>query len=178
VVNQPFLPEVQIAPDPMGTRALAVIPGSYWGGQPGQVKLVLIAGNGALSERLLSLAPRRMTAAIRDEWIKTTLDPRADLIRESGVPRGAVEVRLREQLVIGDYLPDVERAMLGSDGAVWLKPFGLPDWLLLSSSGSVVARVRVPNDVTVYQVSSDRVWTVALDSDGLPVITRYRVIAR
>jgi hypothetical protein len=174
---QPFVHVTHAAQEPIGNRALAVLPPTYWGGRPGQVKLIFLNRDGVERERIVDLGARRMTDAIREAWIKRLIDPLVDRLAAGGTPRAAAESQLRDALVSGEYLPDVSDAMLGSDGAAWLKPYDSNDWVVVSPAGTIAFRVRVPENVRVYQVTMDRLWGVVLDADGLPIVIRYRVSA-
>ena len=99
---------------------------------------------------------------------------------------GAVaEAEIRAQLHVPQYFPVFDDVRLGADGAVWLKmrgqslaavPSSQPtDWAVISPAGSIAYRLAVPANVRVEQVSMDQMWSLQFDSDGLPLIVRYRV---
>jgi hypothetical protein len=116
-----------------------------------------------------------MTNALRDAWIKREFDYRDAAIRASGRPRAGLERQARDQLVMPEFLPEIEGAMLGTDGSIWLKSHGLNEWLIVSATATIVARVRVPAEVIIKQVSLDRLWGIVPDADGVPSIVRYKV---
>jgi hypothetical protein len=172
---QPYISLVQTAQDPRGHRALVAIPSSYWGGQPGQVKLVLVNRQGVQAERVVNVGAERVTEGLRAMIIRKYLDPASNLLAARGVTRSAAERQMRESFVDGPYLREIEGAMLGSDGSVWLKRLIPDDWIVVSPSGSIVGRVTVPSGMRVYQASLEQVWGVVRDADGVPVIVRYRL---
>jgi hypothetical protein len=91
-------PLPQAAQDPGATRALAALPSGTFGGQPGQVKLVLMSTNGIQSERIVNVDARPMTNAVRDAWIRTEFDYREAAIRASGRPRAALKSELHPRV--------------------------------------------------------------------------------
>ncbi len=175
IMQQPFVAAIHTAQDPIGNRAVAVLPHTSWSGRPGQVKLVFMNRDGVQSERVIDLGARRVTAAHRDAFIKKRIDPIAARLQEAGTPRALAEKELRDQLVSSEYLPNVDGVMLGSDGSVWLKEYESSDWVIVSPTGAIAFRVRAPAALRVLQVSMVRLWGVLPDADGLPIILRYRV---
>jgi hypothetical protein len=126
-------------------------------------------------ERIVDLGARRVTNAHRDAWIRNKIDPLEERLSRGGTPRAAAETKLRAAMVSGEYLPDALEVQLGSDGAIWLKPYDSNDWNVVSSSGAIAFRVRVPQNARVFQVTMDRAWAVTHDADGLPIIQRFRL---
>jgi hypothetical protein len=183
--QQPFFHPIDGADDPAGLRAVVAAQWTTWGGQPGEVKLLFTTGTGNPIERIVKLEARRTTAALVNEWIRARLDALSAGLGRTGMSRAAAEAEIRKQLQIPEYFPAIEDMKLGNDGAVWLKMLGRPlgplstanpsEWTVVNPGGSIAYRVTVPGGVRVYQVSMDRMWGLMFDSDGLPVIVRYRV---
>jgi hypothetical protein len=140
------------------------------------VKLVFTNGDGIQSERIVNLGGQRGTTSVRDAWIKEFLDASQVLLARSGaMSRATAESELRKQIVVPQYIPEIEAAFLGRDGSVWLRRHTSNEWIIVSPSGAVAGRVQVPADVRVTQVSMDQLWGITRDADGLPIVIRYKV---
>jgi hypothetical protein len=182
---QPFHFPIDAADDPSGLRAVVVSQWTVWGGAPGEVKLAFTTGSGNPTSRIVKFEARRLTTAMVDRWVSERLDAAAQQLASTGTSRAASEAQIRRVLQVPEFLPVFEDVKLGADGAVWIKllaraiasvtPGEPADWVVVSPAGSIAFRVRVPSGVRVQQVSMDRMWSLVSDSDGLPVIVRYRV---
>ncbi len=174
-IAQPFAQEIDATVAPWGRRALVMVPYTRFGGNPGQVKLIVVTATGTESERVVDLGAQRLTPAIRDAWIRTRVDGIADPLRQAGIGRGLAEDLLRGEIKMPPYLPVYQEARLGGDGAIWIRLFQGAEWMVLPPRGAPSFRVRVPAGVTVEAVQADKMWGILRDADGTEMVVRYRV---
>jgi hypothetical protein len=175
--GQEFTAQILSAQHPAGNRAIAVLPAARSGGNPGQVTIVFLGFEGIRSEHVVDLGARRITETVVDAWSNRLLDPLAERLTAAGTPRDAAEKTLREGTILPEYLPDVVEAHYGSDEVVWLKPYDSREWFVVSPAGEILFRVQVPDGVRLFQVSATNAWAVVTDALGLPVVTRFRLVA-
>ena len=86
---------------------------------------------------------------------------------------------IRDSLVRPKYWPAYTSLLAGLDGTLWLRspvPSSMPGsvYWMLSSSGEIEERVALPKDFRLIRASRERVWGWSPDSDGVPVIKRFR----
>jgi hypothetical protein len=104
----------------------------------------------------------------------------ADSIR-TGRIAGATGEQLKQ-----DYaamkLPTVFRPVhgivAGSDGRTWIALRSQRNdrpWLVLSPTGDVVGRVRIPENVRIVVANATHAWGIETDGDGIHSVVRYRV---
>jgi hypothetical protein len=184
-IGQPLEGRVLDAVSPGAGRILLASNATVWGGQPGQLRLTEMEANGSVTTRLLRLPPLRVSRTFADSFVKVASSRMVTpVISPSGremSPRVtdpvAFENEVRKQLRVPEYQP-VKHAMLGRDGSLWL------DYRIDGESWTVVVdnriamRVRIPADVWPRQASRTHVWGHKTDTNGLPIILRYRLVRR
>jgi hypothetical protein len=180
---QPFVSAVQYAGDHSGTRGVIALPYHEWNGKPGQVKLLIVNHDGIESERIVSLEARKTTTADVNAWISRSVGFYAtDPGGRGYLPVAAIEKGLRDSVIVSDYLPviDFNALRMGRDGCIWVRPYwSETDWTVIAPTGTRTFTVRLPAGASrwLYEVSMTGFWTIVPDSDGLPVVTRYRFTA-
>ena len=176
---QPFIPQTVTPEDPKGRHGFVVLPAREFSGRQGQVKLLTIGANGNESERILQLEVRKFQPADVDAFVKERADALMPSATRRSVPRASIEKQIRDSLVTFEYLNPAEQVIIGSDGSIWIRPFwSKTDWSVITSGNAPSFSVRVPPGARLMQVSADMIWTVSSDSDGLPIIARFRIAAR
>jgi hypothetical protein len=58
-------------------------------------------------------------------------------------------------------------------------PFQEPSiYDVFEPDGTLVGRVRLPDDMTLHNMRGDTVWGVTKDADDVPTVRRYRIAWR
>ncbi len=182
-IVQPLVGKIDALCSPGGDRFALVSDATIWGGEPGQFRLTEVASNGTVSTRTLSLPRIPVPATFADSFAKAhaqnwrgepTMPGQG--LRRQATPEQTVayENLVRRELFTPAFFPVIADTRLARDGSLWLKyPYDGASWVVLVD-GRITMRVRVPDGIQVFEVSSDIVWALKHDPDG-PIIVRYRV---
>lgn len=86
---------------------------------------------------------------------------------------------VRRAMRLPEYQPPVTKVVAGRDGTVWLRREGIGrqavEWTVLDASGRILASLRLPAGLQVYQADRGHVWGVMPDEMDVPQILRYRI---
>jgi len=176
---QPFATHDLVAPSPQGDdwwvirRAAAAETGA-----PVLLERYDAAG-GAKARTALRLPLQRL----RRQDVKRAVSGIIDRLgRVGGGSAGSRSDRkaLEEAINRPRYVPPVTAAVVASDGRLWLQRPATSDageWVLVSEAGLATARVRLPARARVLDSSSQLLWTVEPDEDGIIHLVRYTLRA-
>lgn len=125
----------------------------------------------------LPLSPRRVT----DDDIELGIE--AELARRP--PEQHARWRnVLERMPYPEDLPFVERMVPDGAGGAWIQltaeyvQDGEADWVVVNARGESVARVRVPEELDVFQVGLDYVVATSRDALGVQRVHRYGLVRR
>jgi hypothetical protein len=94
--------------------------------------------------------------------------------------RAEAIAQVGDSLFLPSYLPSVTGALIGSQGAIWLRrPSTAPDsvlWTVLTSEGAVVRTVVAPAKLTLLAVADSVAWGVEPDPPQGTILARYRLV--
>jgi hypothetical protein len=175
--------------DNFGRRGLMLQPHTVFGGSADQFRLVAVTRDGIASQRVYTMPAVQFGASDREELVKLVLMSIAytDSISASRArgrfsslpPRGETEAQVRAAVSRMGVPPAVQHAIAGADGSLWIMSLRHRQvWTVFNPAGAVAYTVRLPLEARVMRVTQDRFWAVTADGNGLPIITRNRVVAR
>ncbi|MDX2261748.1 MAG: hypothetical protein SFU84_08625 [Gemmatimonadales bacterium] len=104
----------------------------------------------------------------------------SDSIRAARIA-GATGEQLRQDyaaMKLPTFFRPVHGIVAGSDGRTWIALRGQGSersWLVLSPTGAVVGRVRIPENVRVVVADATHFWGIETDEDGIHSVVRYRI---
>jgi hypothetical protein len=92
----------------------------------------------------------------------------------------AARAAYRPTLFVPPVLPAVQRALVGSDGGLWLQRFARDEWIVLDVNGRVVRTVAMPagSGARLMSVAADRAWVATTTAAGEPQVELYSVARR
>ncbi len=104
---------------------------------------------------------------------------------ESGVPKGALEARIRAATYKPSYLATVGRVWVREDGNIWLERYApvesdtgerFNEWWILSIDGEPTARARLPVGLRVMHLDEEVIWGTVSDDLDVDYIVRFRLV--
>lgn len=125
--------------------------------------------------------PRRAaTAMLKEQQTAKDLEQLSQAQRMIPAPfRAQVEERVRQQR-FADSLPWFEQVRRSADGLVWLQEFQSPDvdtrhFLVMDSTGALVARVEVPGGVQPLSIGKDHFVGLWRNEDDVEFVRVYPI---
>jgi hypothetical protein len=169
MVNIPFAERAMHAVSPDGDRIVVVTPAGS-SGQGKTVRMdVLNAAGQLLVRRWYVMLPPAIPAAEADSAARAS-------VRFGVGNKGPEEVRAILRQAVPERFPAVLAVRVGRDHSIWLQivaPDAARVWAILDPSGTQVARVATPPQLSVIQVTAQHLWGVP--DDGTSAV-RYRVV--
>lgn len=164
------------APRPLGrTATLAMLDDAVVIGSADSAVVTLVPPGGEVVRHELPITPRAPTQAEFDEAVQATA---------SMVPppiRPAIVEQLK-RVPIPERVPMISALMVDPEGLVWVQttPPGSAnvDCLVVDATGRVVARVRIPARLTLFEVGRDYVLGSYTDALGEMHVAVYRLQRR
>jgi hypothetical protein len=105
----------------------------------------------------------KMADSILGEHAASAPAPIAALIRKMKLP---------------STYPPVTQVLVSSDGTFWLASHSngvTREWTRFSDAGHSVATVLLPENVRMFAATSNQMWGVERDGDGVPNLVSYRL---
>lgn len=87
---------------------------------------------------------------------------------------------IRASLYIPASMPPVT-AIVAAGSGVWLRrPWisGDDQWTVIDGDGEVIGRVNAPHGIRILWTDGSAVWGTTEDSDGLPILSSFRVVSQ
>ena len=95
--------------------------------------------------------------------------------KPAGVPQA-----IRDSLYVPPQWPAVTELLVGLDGSVWLRqpqpPAKSAMFWRIAADGKVLAPVALPSSIRPFRVTRNRVWGVAENELGEPVVEVHDVV--
>jgi hypothetical protein len=161
--------ELRVPPNRPATRAGA--PPSWQPGDP----VISIRRN--VAPVAVSDVERAESRAWAEKWMRENADP-AWTWRGPPVPTTKpaytdVRIALDGRIWVKIAQPSVRRPATDRSGL----QFGeaVPVWDVFESDGAYVGQVRTPTALTQMIMRGDNVWGALINSDGVPVVKRWRI---
>lgn len=177
VTAQPFVSGDHVAVDPKNGFVAVVRPPRTSTNPSDEIVVDVLGGGRRRSSRVpaarVPLTDRQVTA-----WLDSSAARYASRLGGEAAARRT----LREQLIVPATQPEVVGALVGSDGAVWLRGSSvdgrLHRWWVRRSDGVSEFRIDLPANCTPLAVTSTGFWAVEETPDGEQLLVRYRILAR
>lgn len=171
---QPFDDGELLVPAGDGT-GIAVITRAVRPTPPHTYKVEFIAPSGRTSySRTVTYEPRPLTRAHLQGAIRPLLAG-----PDSSDP--TLPGRVERALYKPAHLPPVTAAIVGQDGALWLRREATADsaviWDVHDKRGVSRHSLSLPATCTLLAATASRAWCVQPDDDGVPQVIGYRIIA-
>ena len=109
------------------------------------------------------------------------LDPAlADSVIEAlGGDAGASE-ELREAVFVPAFHPPASHVLAAPGGGTWVGREAIPGspvvWDIFDETGTLIADIEIPGNVTLHQITSESVWGVLSDGMDVPYVVHYPVL--
>lgn len=131
-----------------------------------------IRGDTLLSRRYY-YTPKPIPQRVADSVVSVA----ANDVAASFPSRSRAVEAVRAAMYLPRYQPPVSDMVVGVDGTIWLMREGIGEaqntWMILDSSGRILAQLRTPRGLSVLQARSNALWGVEYDELGVPYIVRY-----
>ena len=132
------------------------------------IRLVRLGTNrDTLSATEIPFTPAPISAKTVDSAVKA-------LATSLGMPES--EGAIRAALAVPKNFYPVTRALVGTDGSVWLRGRAINDqriWTIVSPAGKVVETLTVPAATNILWIDG-AIWGVTRDADDVPSVVRLR----
>jgi hypothetical protein len=159
-------PNPTAATSAFGTRAMSVI------------RVLEIGWRGdTLRNQLFSVPTRRLSAADVTALVDSLANPNMLIMgaKPTGIPQ-----EIRDSLYVPSQWPAVTELLVGIDGSVWLRapqpPAKTALFWRIGADGKALAPVALASGVRPFRVTRNRVWGVAENALGEPVVEVYDVV--
>jgi hypothetical protein len=176
-MEQPLGPKLFVHVPPGTSQATIAMDPFFWGGPPGVLRTHNIRADGSHAVVDIQLSPRPLTAGqVNDLRLLRAGPLPANATAQERAEREGLLAALREHLYVPTHAPLASGMIVGRDGSIWLKvPLDGELWQVVEN-GQVSKHVRIPRSMRVWHATSQRVWAVGLNADGVPYIVRYVLV--
>ena len=99
-------------------------------------------------------------------------------LRRSFLPGGVSAEDIRRQAFTPEFLTPVAGGIAATDGSLWLRRdehLSTVEYWIVNRTG-VVRTLQLPRTNAIMAANDTFAWAVSADNDGVPTITRYRIV--